>query len=967
MDPGGLDSVEAWPETGNPERRRVEFLKWKEAAQKLDRGEDRDFAEALPESAGGRAMLACVFGASPFLSSCLIREPSFLRRLWTEGPDRRMQEIFAEIEALPADAGEEAARRALRQARRRTALAVALADIAGIWGFEAVTGALSRFADAACSAALRVLLTRLASRGALAPADPENPAEGSGLIVLGLGKLGGRELNYSSDIDLILLYDPDRVPAQKPYEIQSHFLRLARSFIAMLSERTLDGMAFRVDLRLRPDPISTPLAISTQFAERYYENRGQTWERIALVKARPVAGDLRAAEEFLERLAPFVWRRSLDFAAMRDLHDMKRRIDAQHGNGTIGARGHNLKLGRGGIREIEFFAQTHQLIWGGKDRRLRTIPTCDSLRALTAAGHVPSETSESLIEAYRFLRRCEHRVQMVADKQTHALPKNAAEFETLARFLGYRDGQTFTRDLIDCLRQVELQYESFFEFPFPVKADGKSVSPTLAEGGRLRRMGFRNPGAAARIVEKWRSGRCPAARAPRSRELLQSLASPLLIAMCGTADPDLAIERFDRLFDNLQDGLQLFSLLRANLQAMESVAEIMVSAPTVNELLAARPMLLETLVDPETDAPPPGRAALKAELAAHLEPADGYEDALDRLAEWVDQARFRVCAQLLFHSLDPLQAPRLLSDIADCALAALHERTEKDFAERFGRIAGAATALLAVGRLASRSLTVASGLEFVFLYDAPEGAESDGPEKLAAPAYFDRFLTRMLSGLGGRRGIYKAATSFPRDENAGASAAGLAAFERFLSASAGPRERMALTRARAVASAGSRAARLEESIRGAPPEALDWERLRRGLAASSAPAEDAPPARCRAGLDAIEALTQYLLLREAPDVAAGGTHGETIQALAGTGALPGEDAQRLLDAWELWTRIQALQSLIGEDTESRDAPAKLRPLFLSAAGVDSFQAFELRMQAAASAVQEIIAYAPGRSMPEPHA
>ena len=273
--PGGFDSVETWPDTGNPERRRVEFLKWKEAARRLDRGEDRDFAETLSESAGGRAMLACVFGASPFLSNCLIRDPGFLRRLWLEGPDRCMQEIYAGVEALPADADKETAGRILREARRRTAVAVALADIAGLWELEAVTGALSRLADAACSAAFRVLLTRLADRGAFSPADPKNPEEGSGLIALGLGKLGGRELNYSSDIDLVLLYDSDRVPAQKPYEMQSHFLRLARSFIALLSEPTVQGMAFRVDLRLRPDPLSTPLVISTNFAERYYQERGQ--------------------------------------------------------------------------------------------------------------------------------------------------------------------------------------------------------------------------------------------------------------------------------------------------------------------------------------------------------------------------------------------------------------------------------------------------------------------------------------------------------------------------------------------------------------------------------------------------------------------------------------------------------------------------------------------------------------------
>ena len=960
MAPAAFDNPQAWPDTGNADRREIEFRKWNDAARRLDGGEDRAFAEALPQSPAGRAMLSCIFGASPFLSNCLVREPAFLRRLWTEGPDRCIEAICAEIEGLPADAGEEAARRALRRARRRAALAVALADIAEVWTLEAVTGALSRLADASCSAALRVLLKRLADRGAIDPPNPENPEEGSGLIVLGLGKLGGRELNYSSDIDLIFLYDPDRVPARKSCEAQEHFLRLARWFIAFLSERTIDGMAFRVDLRLRPDPVSTPLVIAAPFAERYYPERGQTWERVALIKARPVAGDRRAAEAFLKRLAPFVWRRNLDFPAMRDLHDIKKRIDAQHGSGTIGAPGHNLKLGRGGIREIEFFAQVHQLIWGGKNHRLRTIPTCDSLRALTKAGHVAAETTEDLIDAYRFLRRAEHRVQMVADKQTHSLPKDPAEFETLSRFLGYPDGGAFTRELIACLRRVELQYETFFEFPFPGKTAAADESPAAAEGSHLQRMGFADPQAAARIVEKWQNGQCPSAQDDASREILQTLTSPLLIAVCGTTDPDRAIARFDRLFDGLQDGLlPVLSLFQANLQALENVAEIMVSAPAVNSLLAARPLLLETLVDPETDAAPPDRAALAADLAAHLEAAADSEGALDRLAEWVDRARFRVCAQLLFHSLDPLDAPRLLSGIADCALEALYDLAQADLAKRFGRVPGASAALAAVGPLASRALTAAAGLDLALLYDAPADARSEGPQPLAAADWFDRFLAHVLSALGGRRGIYQADAAALGNETGEPAAAGLASFDRFFRQSAGPRGRMALTRARTIAGDSGIAARLEALVRGASAENLDPRELRRPLEAASARLDEAaaegPPALCRAGLDAVETLIQYLLLREPADVPAGGANGETIQALAAQGALSAEDAERLRGAWRLWTRIDALQTLIGGEAADGAVPDKLRLLFQSAADADSFEAFQARMADAAAAVREIYA------------
>ncbi len=845
----GFEGVEAWPRTGNPERRALELGKWRAAAQRLKPGEDRDFAQAFPGTADGRAMLGCVFGASPFLSTCMIREPGFLRRLWRKGPDCCAEEVCADLESFPADGGEAAARKLLRQARRRMALTVALADISAVWELEEVTEALTRLAEAACSVAFRVLLRHLVVRGALSPADPEDPEADSGLIALGLGKLGGRELNYSSDIDLILLYDQDRVPTRDRYGIPAHYLRLARKFIAALSEYTLDGQAFRVDLRLRPDPVSTPLVLSTKSAERYYATRGQTWERAALIKARPVAGDLQAARAFLATLEGFVWRQNLDFATVRDLRDIKKRIDAQHGSGTIGAHGHNLKLGRGGIREIEFFAQTHQLIWGGKDRRLRTIPTCAALRGFTAAGHIPPETTEDLIAAYRFLRRAEHRVQMVQDKQTHSLPKGPAEFETLARFLGYADGEAFVGELVGHLQRVELRYESFFEFPFPAEAPEVAGPPGAAGGDppdQLARLGFADPEAAARIVRKWRAGSCSAARDARTRELLRSLTSPLLIAMCGTTDPDRAIARFDGLLESLDDGLQVFSLFQAHLHALETVAEIMVAAPTVERFLHGRPQLLEALVDPATDAAPPSREALAADLAAHLDAADEYADALHRLGEWVHRGRFRTCVQMLFHSLDPLDAPRILTDVADSALVALHGLASTDLAARHGRIREAGAAVLALGDLGSRAMALDSRLDLVLVYDAPEDLESDGPEPLRASAYFNQLLARLLAGLQSadeRPSVYRAAVRFPRGEAASARS-----LRRYLEHEAAPRERLAFTRARVVASTGDFAAaqvldlgelrRLavrgahDEGRSSAPPRPARWRTAVQGWVAS---------------------------------------------------------------------------------------------------------------------------------------
>ena len=293
-----------------------------------------------------------------------------------------------------------------------------------------------------------IFCARVATSGAISPVDPADPEPGSGLFVLGLGKLGGRELNYSSDIDLILLYDPASPAAPAPDRAQSLFGRLARDLVRILDERTGDGYVFRTDLRLRPDPRSTPLAISVPAALTYYETVGQNWERAALIKARPVAGDLIAARQFLAELQPYIWRRNLDFAAIEDIHSIKRQIQAHKGGGQIAVEGHDIKTGSGGIREIEFFAQTQQLIWGGRIRALRVGPTCAALRALAATGRIDTATADTLIDHYRFLRRVEHRLQMTDDAQTHRLPPDRAGVARIATFLGYKDPEDFVAELL---------------------------------------------------------------------------------------------------------------------------------------------------------------------------------------------------------------------------------------------------------------------------------------------------------------------------------------------------------------------------------------------------------------------------------------------------------------------------------------------------------------------------------------
>src|SRR6185437_4045562 len=405
---------ESLPAPGDDGQARLGFARWHEAAGECDDPALGGLMRDLAADATGMRLLAALFGNSPFLTNCCLKEPGFLVEILQRGPDATFAELVGELNRDLASADERAQiMRGLRVAKRRVALLVALADIAGLWPLERVTGALSDFAEAALDGALRHLLATAAAAGEIATGDVAEPQQDSGLVVLGMGKLGARELNYSSDIDLIILYDAERTRYVGTRGPAPFFARLAQDLVQLLQERTADGYVFRADLRLRPDPASTPPALSVLAALSYYESAGQNWERAAFIKARPVGGDRAAGAAFLAELRPFLWRKHLDFAAIQDIHSIKRQINAHRGGARIAIPGHNIKLGRGGIREIEFFAQTQQLIWGGRLPELRVSGTCEALAALAAAGRISAEAEAAMTEAYHFLRRIEHRLQMI--------------------------------------------------------------------------------------------------------------------------------------------------------------------------------------------------------------------------------------------------------------------------------------------------------------------------------------------------------------------------------------------------------------------------------------------------------------------------------------------------------------------------------------------------------------------------
>ena len=445
-----------------------------------------DGADAFTPPPRARAVFAASFGNSPYLARLALREREALRAIIARGPGAVVDESEALARAVE-DAGDEAAAMVcLRQAKRRAALAIALADIAGLWSLEQVTRALTLFADAAVGGSLRFLLREAQRSSGSAARDGATLEAETGLVVLAMGKYGAYELNYSSDIDLIVFYDAERFSFRKKNDARAAAVDIVRGLVKLLAETTADGYVFRVDLRLRPDAGATQLAISTEAAEAYYEGMGQNWERAAMIKARSCRGRCDRRRRSSSRpIEPFVWRRNLDFAAIDDIHSIKRQIHAHGGHGTIAVAGHNIKLGRGGIREIEFFAQTQQLILGGRDPSLRPRGTLAALAALCEAGHVTADVASDLAEAYRFLRTLEHRLQMIEDEQTHTLPKTPQGLAHIACFTGLR-----RRKRVRCragapARNGQGHYARLFERAPPLAA--ATAEPRLHRRGRRSR------------------------------------------------------------------------------------------------------------------------------------------------------------------------------------------------------------------------------------------------------------------------------------------------------------------------------------------------------------------------------------------------------------------------------------------------------------------------------------------------
>jgi glutamate-ammonia-ligase adenylyltransferase len=770
-----------------------------------------------------RDLLLGLADHSSFLWRLVEQDPERCASLLASDPDQRVAFLITETAGSWRGRDDiDDLMRELRLAKQELALLVALADVGWAWTLEQVTAALAGFADAAASSALRFLLAQAAESGRYLAPDPGDPARDSGVVVVALGKHGAEELNYSSDIDVVVFFDPEKAPLAPGVEATPFFVRIVKGLVRLLQERTADGYVFRTDLRLRPDPASTPTAISLPSAFAYYETVGQNWERAALIKARPVAGDLPIGDTFISDLSPFIWRKYFDFAAIADIHAMKRQIHAVRGHETITVAGHDIKLGRGGIREIEFFVQTQQLVFGGRRPTLRGRRTLDMLTALHAEGWISQKARDELAAAYRFLRTVEHRLQMVADEQTQRLPVEPDALQRFARFCGYPDARRFSAALTGHAAKVEKHYARLFEEgPELANEEGSLVFTGTTDDPEtletLQRMGFSNPALVAETVRGWHFGRRQAVTSPRAREVLTELVPALLSAFGGSADPDGALTAFDNALGRMPAAVELFSILKAHGPVLRLFADLLGSAPRLADIVSSRPHLLDAVIDPAFAGADIGVDAIIRRVSDVVGQPEQLEEVLDRLREVGQHELFVVGARVLSGALSLEMAGRAYAAVAEAIIVVTLREVQRRFAADHGTVPGGRIAVLGMGRLGSREMTATSDLDLVVLYDFEEDQpESSGPRPLHAVVYYTRLTQRLISALTvpTRRGtLYQVDMRLRPSGNKGPAATQFKGFVSYHAGEAETWERLALTRARCVAGDHSLQADVASAIR----------------------------------------------------------------------------------------------------------------------------------------------------------
>jgi glutamate-ammonia-ligase adenylyltransferase len=898
--------------------------------------------------------LAPVFSASPYLTSLVRRSPARLAAILDQGPEARLAAILKDA----AQAGEggdiAAAGKSLRDLKAQLHLVTALSDLGGLWDLDAVTRALTLFADAAVAAALAVAVRVERKEGRLTGDGPL-----PGYFCVAMGKYGAFELNYSSDIDYSIFYHPEALPLPAGAEPAAFAIRLTQTVAQMLSDKTADGYVFRVDLRLRPDPSATPVAVPVEAALDYYETLGQNWERAAFIKARVCAGDEAAGAAFLKALVPFIWRKNLDYAAIADVHSIKRQIHVHKVDDRLDPRGADVKLGRGGIREIEFFVQTQQLILGGRDPSLRSFRTLDALRALTAAGHVTPAAAGELAAAYVELRALEHRAQMIADQQTHKLPESDAERKKIAALHGQGNLRSFDAAVRKVLVGVNKRYGELFAEDEDLSSRFGSLVFTGVEDDpetlqTLKRMGFSNPPQVAAAIRAWHHGRIGATRSERGRELFTRLAPRLLEAAHDSGAPDAAFSRFGEFFAGLSAGVQVQSLFLAQPKLFQLIVDVLALAPRLASQLARRPAALDALMDPGFFAPL-DPAEIEQAVADACARAEGYEEVMDAARRAHREQVFRIGIQLMGGTAGAALAGPAFTAIADGCLRALAPAALAE-TTRLGGVFPGEVAIVALGKCGSAEMTATSDLDLLVLYGGhAEGAASEG-KGWWAETFWGRFTQRLTSALSAptaEGGLYEVDLKLRPNGADGPVAVSTTAFADYYAGEAETWEIQSLTRARVVWASsetfGEAAAGLIEAALRRPRDrkatAKDVREMRALMEKERAAKGFWDLKLVRGGLVDVEFVAQFLQIVAAADGGPLVPHtGKALDACAEAGLADPESLESLKRAWTLQQDLsQILKVAFPGDVDPAAEPAGFRALIARAGGVRDLKSLTAKL------------------------
>ncbi len=913
-----------------------------------------------------RELLEASLSGAPYLAALATRDAGLLAECLLRDPDVHLDEACAGLtSAADVATTSKEVMIALRRFKRRIALLVGLADLAGVWSTEETIQALSVAAEAAADQAVRFLYRQAHASGQIKDPAPR------GYFVIAMGKLGGRELNYSSDIDIIVFYDAGQAGLSEDIEPSAFFVRLTRELVRLLQEHTGDGYVFRTDLRLRPDPGATQVALSTDAGLSYYESFGQNWERAALIKARIVAGDRAAGEEFLDQVVPFIWRKYLDFAAIADIHAMKRRVHAHKGHGKVAVAGHDIKLGRGGIRDIEFFVQTQQLIAGGRHPELRTRGTIETLKELAKGDWIAPSAADDLTRSYFFLRRVENRLQMIGDQQTHTLPDEGNELRRIAMLSGFADTDAFADTLLAELAGVEAHYGDLFEKLPPLPEDAPSIvlpgdEADPAALATLERLGFRNPEQAIAAVSAWQSGRYAATRSARARERLSEFLPSLLDAFSHTAEPDLALGTFNKVMADMPAGLQLFSLLAANPSLLRLIADIMGTAPRLAAIIGRRPRLLDVVLDPGFFGAVPTPGKLEEIVLRALDEASDYQDALDRARVVGREQGFLIGVRVLSGTISAPQAGAAYATLAETLIGSLAARVDAELECQYGRMPGGEAAVVAMGKLGSREMTAASDLDLITVYDfTGEDAESDGSKSLPGSHYYTRFTQRLIAALSAQTAegsLYQVDMRLRPSGSQGPVATRLVSFIDYQEHSAWTWEHLALTRARVVSGPPELRQVIERTIsevlrrpRDRAQVAADVRAMRTKIEAEKGTRDIWDLKHVRGGLVDIEFLTQFLQVVSAhdhPEVLDQNTE-RALAKLLQAQVITLDDADILVPAATLYhTLTQVLRLCLDKPFAPDDAPRALKDLLARASEMPDFASLEATLKDTLRAVHD---------------